>query len=124
MKALSVKQPWAGYITVDQKLIETRTWATNYRGEILICSSLKPDNSIPFNLWPSKKFSTLGVAMCLVDLVDCVPLEPKHESFAMCEAYDGYAWILENIRPVKQIPIKGQLRIFNVPDEAIKKLIF
>lgn len=39
MKALSIKQPWASLVATGIKNIECRTWKTNYRGEILICSS-------------------------------------------------------------------------------------
>jgi len=42
MKALSVKQPWAGMIAAGLKTIETRTWATGYRGPILLVASKKP----------------------------------------------------------------------------------
>ena len=43
MKALSVKQPWANMIAEGEKTIETRTWSTDYRGEILIVSARDPD---------------------------------------------------------------------------------
>ena len=41
MKALSVKEPWASLIRSGKKTIETRTWNTNYRGKLLICTSQK-----------------------------------------------------------------------------------
>lgn len=42
MKALSVKQPWANMIASGEKTIETRTWMTGYRGQVLIVSSKQP----------------------------------------------------------------------------------
>ncbi len=42
MKALSAKQPWANLIAAGEKTIETRTWATRYRGPLLIVSSRRP----------------------------------------------------------------------------------
>jgi activating signal cointegrator 1 len=39
MKALSLWQPWASAIAVGAKRIETRSWATAYRGPILIHAS-------------------------------------------------------------------------------------
>jgi len=42
MKALSVRQPWANLIAAGKKTIETRKWATDYRGQILIVSSKTP----------------------------------------------------------------------------------
>ncbi|MDE2096723.1 MAG: ASCH domain-containing protein [Patescibacteria group bacterium] len=39
MKALSLIQPWATLIAIGAKRIETRSWATRYRGEIAIHAS-------------------------------------------------------------------------------------
>ena len=39
MKTLSVIQPWASLIAIGAKTIETRSWATNYRGSIAIHAS-------------------------------------------------------------------------------------
>jgi hypothetical protein len=37
------------------------------------------------------------------------------EEGASCAIYpDAYAWILDNIRPVKPIPVKGGLGIFEL----------
>ena len=36
MKALSMTQPWAQALFLDLKHYETRSWSTNYRGELLI----------------------------------------------------------------------------------------
>ena len=39
MKAISIKQPWASLIVHGIKDIENRTWATKYRGKVLIHAS-------------------------------------------------------------------------------------
>ena len=39
MKAISIKQPWASLIVNGIKDIENRTWATKYRGKVLIHAS-------------------------------------------------------------------------------------
>lgn len=36
MRALSIKQPWAGLIAAGYKNIENRSWATSFRGRFLI----------------------------------------------------------------------------------------
>lgn len=41
MKAITVIQPWASLLAVGEKRIETRSWRTNYRGEILIHAGKK-----------------------------------------------------------------------------------
>ena len=39
MKTLSIKEPFATLIKDDVKIYETRSWKTNYRGEIYIHAS-------------------------------------------------------------------------------------
>ncbi len=41
MKALSLWQPWASLIALGVKTIETRSWATNYRGPLAIHAGLR-----------------------------------------------------------------------------------
>ena len=41
MKVLSIKEPYATLIATGNKLIETRSWKTNYRGELFIHASGK-----------------------------------------------------------------------------------
>jgi len=45
MKALSIRQPWAGLIAAGVKTIETRNWRTGYRGQLLICASRQQDKT-------------------------------------------------------------------------------
>jgi len=48
-------------------------------------------------------------------VVACVPMEDKHVAEAGCQVYDGaWAWMLEDIRIVRNLPVKGSLSIFDV----------
>jgi len=104
MKAISVKQPWANMIAAGEKTIESRTWATDYRGEILIVSSKKPD--IP----------PAGYALAIATLVDCRSMSVLDEPAAQCrKTLNAIAWVLENVRPIKKpFPVKGELGLFEV----------
>lgn len=103
MKALSVKQPWAGLIATGVKTIETRTWKTNYRGPLLICASASPKS----------EFS--GKAVCVVTLVDCREMTKSDEAAACCQIYpNAKAWVLRDVQLIEPFPVKGQLRIFEV----------
>lgn len=42
MKALVVRQPWAGRIARGDKTIELRSWATKYRGPVIIIAGSRP----------------------------------------------------------------------------------
>ncbi len=103
MKALSVKQPWANLIVQGKKTIETRTWPTIYRGDLLICSSKRPP------VHPA------GCALCVVELYDVVPMTCSHEAKACCSVYPGaWAWRLRNLRPLKPFLVRGQLGLFEI----------
>lgn len=106
MKALSVHPYYAMLISTGLKTVECRTWKTEYRGDILICSTAKKiSGTIP------------GHALGIVELVDVVPFEKSHLKPAVMGSsdfyYGMYAWILKNPRLIKPIPVKGKLSLWN-----------
>lgn len=105
MKAISVKQPWASLIASGEKTIETRTWPTNYRGDLLIVSSKKPTGQGP-----------TGVALAIVRLYECRLMQISDEDRAQCEWYPGaWAWMLDDIRPIAEpLPVRGNLGLYDV----------
>lgn len=112
MKAISLKQPWANMIVAHEKTIETRTWPTRYRGELLICSSRLP------------AIEPAGFALVLCRLVDCRPMTVEDEKAACCPVYPGaFSWVLEDIRPIVPIAVKGMLGIFKV-DIRLDQIVF
>lgn len=128
-KALSVKQPYADLLTRvvfrgesgeyhAEKTIEVRTRNTNYRGDLLVCSSSKPE--IPGRL--------SGVTCGFVELYDVKPIEdftPEDWAATCIPEQDrprkGYGWMLRNPRRVVEMPIRGQLGVYNliVPKDDI-----
>lgn len=106
MRALCVRQPWASMIAEGRKRIETRTWATAYRGELMIVASRAPKiEGLP-----------RGVALCVARLTDCRPMTRRDAAAACCELYPGaYAWVLEEVRPIRPVAMRGQLGVFGVP---------
>ncbi len=110
MKAISLKQPWASWVANGSKSIETRTWKTPYRGELLICSTKKPTlgQGLPN-----------GVALCVVKILRCRPMVEADEEAARCKIYEGaWAWDLEFVGVVADpFPVKGQLGFFDVAVE-------
>jgi len=105
MKAISLYQPYASLIASGKKTIETRCWATRYRGDLLIASTLKPVVAgLP-----------LGQALCIVEIFDCMPMRPYHEADACCKWYEGaWAWMLRNIRAIEPFAIKGGRGFYEV----------
>ncbi len=110
MKALSLKQPFANWVTEGKKTIETRTWPTAHRGDLFIVSSKSP---------PIKP---AGTALAIVRVVECRPMTQADETAACCQVYpNAWAWILEDIRPIQPFPVKGSLRLFEVELPEIVK---
>jgi len=103
MKAISLKQPWANMIAAGEKTIETRTWATDYRGELLIVSAKIPP------------IAPAGYALAIAELVECRPMSVLDEPSAACRIYPkAVAWVLRNVQRIRPIPVRGQLGIYDV----------
>lgn len=121
-KALSVKQPYADLLTRvvfrdesgeyhAEKTIEVRTRNTNYRGDLLVCASAKPE--LPGRM--------SGVTCGFVELYDVKPIEQftPEDWAATCipekdRPHKGYGWMMRNSRRVVEMPIKGQLGVYNL----------
>lgn len=122
MKALSVKQPWAEMILSGKKTIEVRTWKTDYRGDLLICSSLRYDwncanQAIPDRPYYRPHSLICGQALCVVNLIACRPFEWTDEwnSFVQFQKdLKLFAWILSDVKRIKPFPVKGKLKLFEV----------
>lgn len=122
-RALTVKNPYAtqlvtasyeenGYIYAE-KSIDVRSRNTNYRGDLLICSSSTP---IIEGLQS-------GVTLGIVELYDIKPIEeftledwnrtriPEEKRI---DIKKGYGWLMRNPLRVIEFPIKGQLGIYNL----------
>ena len=98
MKALSVRGDYIMDMIAGKKKIEYRTWKTNYRGPLLMCSTAKKVAG-----------AAPGYAICVVNL--------KSFSFE-----DLYYWNIELADVIKPIHVKGQLKLFNVDDDLIKPI--
>lgn len=123
-KALTLRQPYADLLTrvvgrhengmyFADKQIEVRTRNINYRGDLLICSSAKPVD--PLGRHPA------GVTCGFVELCDTKPVEDftPGDWAATCIPEDqrpkkGWGWIMRNPRRVVEMPIKGQLGLYNL----------
>lgn len=125
MKAISIKEPFASLIKDGVKIYETRSWKTNYRGEIYIHASKtvsasdNKENALKF----LKSDINPGYILCKCRLVDCIEMNEEFISYINNETTEyfygyyvlgRYAWQLELIE-VLETPIKakGQLGIWN-----------
>ena len=121
MKVLSIKEPYASLIKDGYKCYETRSFKTNYRGELYIHASLSKSN-VDDEL--SKLVTPMyGKIICKCKLVDCVlmtenyvkEIKEKTPMEYKCGLYEAgrYAWILESVEEIDAIKAKGKLGIWN-----------
>ncbi len=125
MKVLSIKEPFATLIKDGVKIYETRSWKTNYRGEIYIHASLSLSKSERLESANKYLKSELkpGRILCKSELVDCIPMTDefiKYINKETSEYYYGlysegrYAWKLKVLEVLDEpIPAKGKLGIWN-----------
>lgn len=121
-------EPWATLIKEKQKHIETRSWKTEYKGELYIHASLKSINrndiltQILLEIISDKSMK-YGSIICKSNLVDCIYMDEafisnieKNKKEYMCGFYEigRYAWILEDTEVLAEpILAKGKLRIWD-----------
>src|SRR3990167_6831361 len=134
MKALTITQPWATLVALGAKRIETRGWATAYRGPVAIHAAKayprwarETCDEPPFraalgNLDPDGLLR--GYVLATAELIDCVPTEAINLSgLAGNERYFGdfaenrFAWILYRAKPLSEpLPARGALGLWEWKD--------
>ena len=113
MKALTVKQPYAHAIDLCYKTIEIRSWPTNYRGPVLITSSMRPRVEMQGIQLPT------GTMICVVEITDCKPMTKRDARNAMVDYHkDHISWHLQFKYTVEKIPIRGKLGLWT-PDQRL-----
>ena len=139
--ALSWKQPFANLMLYGK--IETRTWSTNYRGWVLICSSKKgydmgslrqicgPEQIARMSALFNRKLNIdsledhlpNGVAIAIGRLVDCRPMNPGDENSCFVKYYpDLFCHIYKHITPIDPLEFKGSQGWKSI-DGALKAMI-
>ena len=135
MKAISLWQPWATLMCdAASKRVETRSWHTSHRGDLVICASKRKPSLAEFGgsaMDYQKMLSVVpfGAAVCVVSLYDCRPVEEvvKMEWFNDTERSNGdytegqgrFGWITKGLRVLKQpVPVIGRQGLWNLPPET------
>ena len=136
MKTLSIQEPYASLILNGYKKIETRSWKTNYRGEILIHASLSKNflktitDKYVLDLIKNIQLN-YGKIICKAKLIDCIEmtedyiekikLNQKEYSLGIYKT-NRYAWILEDIEPLeKAIETQGKLGLWEYNEQLSTK---
>lgn len=149
MKALSLWQPWASLVALGGKRVETRSWRTHYRGPLLIHATARSRRDILSGTFVEEAAQVLGVAdfaplprsavLAIADLVDCVQIGVGSVGCPACAAWaphetrcakrehlfgdytpGRWAWVLRNVRPVRDpILCPGGQRLWTPPPDVL-----
>ncbi len=110
MRALTLYQPWATLVAIEAKWIETRSWATSYRGPLAIHAG-KTTAALHAPIWEACAERVArgersvyppgfvnGAVIATCTLADCVPiiatsspLEPR----SFIQAVEDHLWLGE-----------------------------
>ncbi len=132
MKAISLLQPWASLVVMGLKTIETRSWATQHRGTILIHASqgkagsifaqeswlagkLPTFNCLPFGAIIGSVTITAVTDVSHTGLPEDLLARLTMEEKAFGDYTTGrFAWLLADaVQFVKPIPARGMLHIWD-----------
>lgn len=142
MKALTLTQPWASLMALQQKRIETRSWPVRYRGEMVIHSAKgfpkwakETCDEEPFRTALGGRRASdlpLSQGLCVVKVLGCFSTNNLPSAFAKIEFMTGwkpdekeiafgdysenrFLWLTEYIRPLHINgwgPVKGSLGLW------------
>lgn len=140
MLALSLHQPWAEAVVLDEKSIETRSWSTAYRGRLAIHATLRrpSDDEVELHRLLSWRADAdprsladglpYGAVVGSVELWGVVPVEQVRDALGYGADYpagelrwgdysDGrFAWLLHDARVLpRPIPLRGHQRLWELP---------
>ena len=121
MKAITIYQPWASLIAVGKKKYETRSWQTNYYGQIAIHAGKMSLDKVLSKLFPrfegvtAKEMDFFGaVRDCLGDDFDDDDALPYGAVIATAELVDCWRIVYNpglDVNRAKSIPIGGELNV-------------
>ena len=136
MKALTLTQPWASLVALGHKRVETRSWATNYRGPLAIHAakgfpaSARDFASEERALGRLPERLPLGAIVAVAVVTDVGRTEHISPVISALERHLGdytpgrYAWMLRNIRPLPEpVPLMGRLGLFHVPGDTYLRIV-
>lgn len=122
VRCLTVKDPWITRIGKGLKPYELRKQYRSHRGMLVLCSSATRSTTKDASAWEDD--GPKGVALYVVDMVDCYPARPEHAEGAGCAPSDGeFVWEMRNVRKLSRpVPVKGSLAFFPPTPELAKQL--
>jgi hypothetical protein len=125
-RVITVRQPWAWAIIHGSKRIENRSRPIKHRGPLLIHAAARFDPAFRTSealaeferkhdvKLPPQEELALGAILGVVDLIDCVQLDPDSPQHASDPwAIGPWLWLLDKPKAFTEpIPARGQLGLW------------
>jgi hypothetical protein len=105
MKAISIYGEYVQQMMDGEKTEEYRSWNTNHRGDLLICTTATSEY--------------YGFTACVVDLYDT---EQREETDDNGDTFTYYAWKLRNFRWCVPSKVIGKQGFYQVPNAQVMLL--
>ena len=142
MKVITIQQPWATLVVMGVKQIETRSWNTKYRGQILIHASAKMTKEAkalceqnPFKKYIKDwSYLPLGAIVGRANIQEVYTTKHAQGMIRFQPEYWGdeltfgdyspnlYGWHLTDAREIlTPITAKGQLGIWEYPEDKLRE---
>ena len=151
MRLISLWEPWATLMALGEKLVETRSWSTSYRGWLAIHASkggLSKRDLAGYLADPEFKWAIQGAVLspgrivAVVKLVDCCPtvdmipnpaypsvfrkyphLDTRQER-AFGDYHAGrWAWVTDEVYGLPEpIPFRAKQGLCAVPEEVVREI--
>lgn len=132
LRAISLWQPWASAMASGFKRIETRSWPTSHRGDLVICSAKRKPTLAEcgdVQTFMAAQTFPYGFAVCIVELYDCWPTEringlrqPIDDGERELGNYapGRFAWLSRNCRKlINPVPVIGRQGFWTLPLETV-----
>lgn len=120
MRALTICQPYAELIVRGEKPIENRTWATVYRGPLVIHAGksrawMEPEDE---QQYPGMAF---GAVVAVAELVACLHVDqawPNRWRHLRDHPHANgpWCWVLEGIQRLDPVPCRGAQGLWDYDD--------
>lgn len=118
--ALSIRQPGAELILSGLVTVDSRTWATTYRGRLWVHAGLQVDTRL------RRLANAVGVhppRVCPTGYLGYVDLIDVHGDVGCCWPWGEaghYHWVLANpVRLAEPVPGLGFAGVYRVPEGAL-----
>lgn len=135
MKALSWKEPYASLMLKGK--IETRSWATNYRGKVLICATRRAFTLTDLSaIAGAQQLSRIrqrvpetdylrSKAIAVATLSDCRPMTKADEDLCFVKFKEGlYCHIYTDVQPIEPFFWTGVQGWSKVPEVVVESIVY